>query len=176
MEHFEDQDKLENYFFGYQGIAMPNLGFWFNEKEEEEIEEEGLEREQPEKENEEMCQDGRKSKEGRKSEERVEKRLRQAEEDQEQVNRLMADIINKRNQEELHDTAFRVDEDDNSFANLSWDDIEVKDPDDPANLLQPGLLLSIMARKYHEIKEEPMFQGLDKRQGCLGTELCISDG
>ena len=176
MEHFEDQDKLENYFFGFQGIAMPNLGFWLNEKEEEEIEGESLEQEQPEKENEEMSQDGRKSKEGRKSEERVEKRLRQAEEDQEQVNRIMADVINKRNQEELHETAFCVDEDDNSFANLSWDDSEVNDPDEPANLLQPGLLLSIMERKYHEIKEEPMFQVLDKRQGCLGTELCISDG
>ena len=33
-----------------------------------------------------------------------------------------------------------------------------------------------MERKHPKIKEELMFQALDKRQGCLGTELFISDG
>ena len=63
LEHLKDQDKLENYFFGSREVAMPNLGCWLKEQEgEEEVEEEGLEKE-PEA-------------GGRKSEERKQRRLR----------------------------------------------------------------------------------------------------
>ena len=83
MEHLKDQDKLENYFFGSREVAMPNLGCWLKEQEgQEEVEEEGLEKE-PEA-------------GGRKSEERKQGRLCQNIEDQEQVQRIMADVIKKR--------------------------------------------------------------------------------
>jgi hypothetical protein len=102
----------------------------------------------------------------------------------------MADVIKKRQEKEMHETAFRVENDDSlvnftdfpvdtdeSLVNLSWADSEGNEENyGHIDLLQPGLLLSIMEGNHINIKEEPMFQVVDKRQGCLGTELCISDG
>ena len=127
---------------------------------------------------------------GRKSEERKQRRFRQNIEDQEQVQRIMAEVIKKRQEKEMHETAFRVENDDSlvnftdfpvdtdeSLVNLSWADSEGNAKNyGHIDLLQPGLLLSIMEGNHFNIKEEPIFQVVDKRQGCLGTELCISDG